>query len=945
MDDIDDDAVSVLKSEFGDSEDVDAMQMRATDDTHINSQGHDTPDRKEYDTIEWPKTLVRTYFFKKGSKTINYFSGVPVTQQGGALNFGSDGKSYNFFTYNPTDEGKNSFENPFVKSVKGTLSNWYAGCEPTCDMLNKLLDGGFFYGYPYNDAIGYAFRPGVKRLVFVFTNEFDNSMTRSMTSNGSNERETVVFPYSISKGSQIKFDTKDDILPTQLPPDPYCLQMGRYQNEIGEFLQSILNSDQDMDEIFNGWDNAISGINMTCSEGGQYLPCVYAKKLPDTKKSWTSRTEEYVKGISSISWTSKVTQGDISGASQLFKGATVGTLLSDEQIKHMVENSGKLPGVEYNSKGEMSKWQWYAGKTIGFYQLRNTFTKLQDDVGIYLMVMDANAPTPLYDTDSSTDFNIFMHQDRELFKEYANGGGGLKTKDFLSASGLKWNDAYRANLYWWSQETMDSDASNTISSADALKLESVIGLQNPYTKNTIVFGYRNNWTEFSKFLNEAKYVIGVSADDMTWLLQKNTKASVRTLIEKWGDISGTKITKKDGIAQEEYDNHIWVKTEFSRSKKNLLTRENMELIAVELKSGGVYKYKIANLTHIGTSKGVTTSYNEWDNCNYIWANGCTDMITIDYGVGNATTGSLKILSWTKAKWNSIKNNSDKLQLRGSGGVPKNFYTALLRGDNDVEYPHVWKNATISVANEKVEKTGPSNSPTKPDFYDNNITEIIRRVKTFYGYLKDAMPIMMAYRFQREIFSQFTNRNGNSLIDYGNNASVFAKAIPITDAYQISKVFASSFNDEFGKGGASRFSYSQCIIDLNPDSSYSELASGEFPITFTNGLEVNVDDEYKKSKILLTKISDISAKNSATFIMGSKASDYAQVTDPEKLKYSDNESIVDGAKDDNIQVTIGNGGSYQKNEKFYDEIVVQETGNKKYFKNKHFFMDPFELTVA
>lgn len=85
----------------------------------------------------------------------------------------------------------------------------------------------------------------------------------------------------------------------------------------------------------------------------------------------------------------------------------------------------------------------------------------------------------------------------------------------------------------------------------------------------------------------------------------------------------------------------------------------MELIAVTVKDSKVDKYKIANLTHICTSKGVTTSYNEWDNCNYIWANGCTDMVTIDYGVGDEnTTGSLKILSWTKAKWNSIKNIKD-----------------------------------------------------------------------------------------------------------------------------------------------------------------------------------------------------------------------------------------------------------------------------------------------
>ena len=36
-----------------------------------------------------------------------------------------------------------------------------------------------------------------------------------------------------------------------------------------------------------------------------------------------------------------------------------------------------------------------------------------------------------------------------------------------------------------------------------------------------------------------------------------------------------------------------------------------------------------------------------------------------------------------------------------------------------------------------------------------------------------------------------------------------------------------------------------------------------------------------------------------------------VIDPKKRKYKDDESIVDGAIDDYAEVTLGNGGSYQK----------------------------------
>lgn len=46
-------------------------------------------------------------------------------------------------------------------------------------------------------------------------------------------------------------------------------------------------------------------------------------------------------------------------------------------------------------------------------------------------------------------------------------------------------------------------------------------------------------------------------------------------------------------------------------------------------------------------------------------------------------------------------------------------------------------------------------------------------------------------------------------------------------------------------------------------------------------------------------------------MGSHSTDYDLITDPKKRKYKDDESIVDGAVDDYAQVTLGNGGSYQK----------------------------------
>ena len=90
-------------------------------------------------------------------------------------------------------------------------------------------------------------------------------------------------------------------------------------------------------------------------------------------------------------------------------------------------------------------------------------------------------------------------------------------------------------------------------------------------------------------------------------------------------------------------------------------------------------------------------------------------------------------------------------------------------------------------------------------------------------------------------------------------------------------------------------------------------------------------------------------------MGSHSSDYDPVTDMDARKYRDPESNPDAAVDDYITVTLGNGGSYQKRkvdvEKNTDvehdlyAIPRSNEEGKKYQRNKHFFIDPFELTIA
>ena len=87
------------------------------------------------------------YYYRVAGKStlpMNVFTGAPVyktrkTEEGGELNYSLpenwelDFGEENFFTYDITKNGIDTFEWPFTSAIKGdrgTLSNWWAGCEP-----------------------------------------------------------------------------------------------------------------------------------------------------------------------------------------------------------------------------------------------------------------------------------------------------------------------------------------------------------------------------------------------------------------------------------------------------------------------------------------------------------------------------------------------------------------------------------------------------------------------------------------------------------------------------------------------------------------------------------------------------------------------------------------------------------------------------------------------
>ena len=396
------------------------------------------------------------------------------------------------------------------------------------------------------------------------------------------------------------------------------------------------------------------------------------------------------------------------------------------------------------------------------------------------------------------------------------------------------------------------------------------------------------------------------------------------------------------------------------------------------------------LNTINSFGNQVTKRGKFPNDNYALTNEPTSFVTIDYhdGEGGPTTGSLKIL--TLADEFSTDRADIYIFADRKAKVPVNTLRSVywtINQTNTKEFPVIWKLALHRLAC----KNHDSNPFTDGSKIWSGKTEesriVVRFAREFYDNLRTAMPAMLAYRYQNQVFSEFTNSLGKSLVDYEDQENtIVAKAIPIMEVEYLKDVFYQAFNGGNFEAGK-QFSYSHCIVDLDPTlSDYNpdpearpefKVKNGQFPMTFASGVNVNVD-EYKTRKLVLQRIDKISGERFDTFTMGSHASDYDLVTDPKKRKYKDDESILDAAVEDFAQVTLGNGGSYQKNHPARDlnnkdreqvendiyeadlttdnprrvprrnpetGVLIPDKYEAKYFKNKHFFMDPFELTIA
>ena len=383
--------------------------------------------------------------------------------------------------------------------------------------------------------------------------------------------------------------------------------------------------------------------------------------------------------------------------------------------------------------------------------------------------------------------------------------------------------------------------------------------------------------------------------------------------------------------------------------------------------------------------------------NFILTKAPTSYITIDYHDEDTgkRTGSLKIvvlnekISTDRADTAIYADGGEVIKLKAGDWRGALYWT--ITQTNTKQFPTLWKWAVHMLSRHGRDGSPYGKGPAIWGCDSDSSKAVVRFARKFYDDLQAATPGLMAYRYQNQIFAQYTNSLDNLVTDYENpENTIIAKTVPVMDVTALKDTFQNSWNGGNFEAGR-QFSYSHCIVDLDPTlSDYNtdpearvefQVKNGQFPMKFASGVNVNVD-EYKTRKLVLQRIDTISGDKPDKFVMGSHSTDYDLITDPKKRKYKDDESIVDGAIDDHVEITLGNGGSYQRkradlnlkdketplagddmynyNKEAPDPSsdlrvikrrdpelgkLVPDKFESRYFKNKHLFMDPFALTIS
>ena len=319
----------------------------------------------------------RWYFVRDGVTPLGVTNENPVWEDNPFT------KKFDFFTNQLNKQGVSSYVWPFYysesgkfyaydpdtnkKSEKmkynGVLTNIWAGCEPTCAMVSKLLKNGFFCSYPWNHGVGYMFRKNTPKLVFVFANEYDNAYNVSYDYYTGFSSVTPVVVPGIKSGNVSKS-----------PIDPYCVKQlkgltkSSSQTRFTQFLDSIGidRNREDSDNMTNAIRDLVYSANFTSISNHGYTK-------PKATVTWEKGKS--IEGIGVSMDSSYLAAHDLDNNVKPFKGIKSATkLLTQDQID-MLQSEAKIPGVEYKTStykngvttNTVEKCKYYVPKTVGFY--------------------------------------------------------------------------------------------------------------------------------------------------------------------------------------------------------------------------------------------------------------------------------------------------------------------------------------------------------------------------------------------------------------------------------------------------------------------------------------------------------------------------------------------------------------------------------------------------
>lgn len=226
---------------------------------------------------------------------------------------------------------------------------------------------------------------------------------------------------------------------------------------------------------------------------------------------------------------------DLDSNPKPFGAMDVTQLLTKRQMD-MVEREAKFPGITYKpgrasggfTRNTFQSCKYWVPKTVGFYQLRNTFAKLDEPFNTYMFVSDANAPVPVYDIDTSDKDDawwedkgnalsvansLFLYQDSSLFDAIGDVEiqGDFGKALYKCWTGNEFGDKSKFNT--WRHLLISNGGWHTsnlayVNIADDAKLRRPSSgykicavfqsLKNPYTNMNIVLATRSNYANFKR---------------------------------------------------------------------------------------------------------------------------------------------------------------------------------------------------------------------------------------------------------------------------------------------------------------------------------------------------------------------------------------------------------------------------------------------------------------